>query len=424
MYYVEMFSRPRREVGGYFGCQGATWDLMNELGQAHGWRPTGTAMPQEDAAAWHKKGGFQPTYAVEDIPLVKAVTQEDALAWAQALEAAANHLGPGVISLKGPGTRILSDRYPLETVGHLMFGVRAGFIRRFASFLKQGRFIFFWEDGCERIQRNEDQNEIMDMFDFAMGAWVTGNHKEAREMFLHLTKAIPDQLPVWLNLGIVCREMGDFSGAVDAHREATRIAPGAWDTWQALGNSCREAKLFREAADATQNAVRLAPNQASCWSALGSSLTELKDYAGALDAHQRAMALEPQDPRWPVNMAVAIRCSGDHTRAISFLRPWADRFPDLATLQENLGQYLQDAGQPEEAVPYLERAAELEPKNSNPRRLLVLCHLKLGDPASSKSAVLAHLALEPNFKPGWELLLQLGPSPEERNQAEKKLQEL
>jgi len=421
MPYVEMFTRPRLEIGGAFGCQWATWDLLCELGEQYGWKPAGTIIEPSQATDWSKHGGFDASYKVADFPLIKRVRQEDSAAWAEALDRAAIDLGEGILPLKGPGTRALSDRYPMEAFCHLMFGVRAGFLRRFANFLRKGAFIFMWEDGADRIPRNEDQTQIDDMFDFARSAHLVGDFKHAAEMYGELVKSIPGDAGLWHNLGLVRRELGEFEGAIEAHLEATRLAPAGWDVWQAYANTLREAGRGNEAVLAARRAVDLAPSVASCWSSLGSALKEAKDTEGSLGAHQKALDLEPGDPKWICNMAVTLSAAGRTQEAIRLLRPAADAFSDFCVLQENLADYLIEAGQHREAICYLDRWLAQEPKNLRALRRRVFCFLELKDPNGTLCAVKAHLQAEPDFLTGWKLLLELTDSIEEQAEAKRKI---
>jgi len=421
MAYVEMIPWPRNESRGFFGCQWATWDLMLELGQQYGWKPLGTMPDPSHLCDWDGKGGFQTSYESEDFPLVKRVTESDALAWAQALERCAEAMGDGITTVKGNGTRVISERYPLEANCHLMYGVKAPFIRRFATFLRGGGFTFLWEDSGGPIAPNPDQAPYSDLFDLGMSAFAAGKFKAAEEALLGVTKAVPNLVVVWLNLGLVYRSLGDHEKAVRAHLEATKVAPEEWDAHQALGNSLREAKCFTEAVMVLRKAVQLAPDRASCWSSLGSALSKTGAFEEATEAHHRAMALQPEDPRWASNHAVNLRAQGDISVAIEFLKPWAERFPSMEVLQENLGTYYMDAKRFEEALPCMVKASQLNPSNPDYLHRQVICHLELHNSVQAKEVLIQHLALAPEVLPGWNLLLQLDPTEEEREEAQRRL---
>lgn len=421
MAYVEMILTAAQDENRWFGCQWATWDLMRELAEANGWCPRGTQPPPRQSVDWEKHGGFQATYCCEDFPLVKLVTREDAWAWAEALEKAAQAMGGDLHPLSGPGTRVLSDRYPLEVWGQLQYGVRAGFLRRFAAFLRRGEFTFLWEDGAGPLPRNEDQGPIADWFEFAVCADLAHDFEGAEKAYLELTRLAPGELTIWLNLGLIYRRQGLHAQAIAAHEQATKVAPESWDAWQFLGNSLLEAERFEEAAAALKNAVQLGPEQASCWSALGNALSRAHAFLESDAAHRQALELAPEDPRWASNFAENLKAQGELESAIQFLIPWARRYPNLGAMQENLGVYLMAVKRFAEALPYLEKASALDPKNSDLFRRQVICLLEQGDPIRTKQALLSHLALEPGFKPGWGLLLQLEPSADEKAQAERAL---
>ena len=419
--FVEMRLFPPQNQGDGFGCQWATFELMRDLAERNGWSPIGTAPPPRHESPWAEQGAFDPSYKVEDYPFVKLVTAEDARNWAAALEKAARSLGSGILPLTGPGTNVLSDRYNLEVITHLRFGVRGGFIKRFATFLRRGGFTFLWEDGAGQLPRNEDQGVPDDWFDFAMGAWLTGNLEEAAKAFRTVTEMIPKAAAAWQNLGLVLRRQGLRDEAVEAHRQATLVEPEAWRSWQYLGNSLLEAERFGEAITSLRKAAALAPDQASCWSGLGNALSRSANYREADQAHRRAMELEPEDPTWACNHADNLYASGNPHEAIRLIQPWADRFPQHCTLSENLATYLMDAKRYKEAIPYLQRASALAPRDPLHLRRQVICLMELEDKPAAKQALLAHLAIEPDFMPGWGLLLSLDPTDEEKAMAEEKL---
>jgi hypothetical protein len=84
---VEM-SREAGAPGGRnrFSCPLPSWELLWELGRAFGWQPTGTTyvMPAKSAIEVPARRNYQPSGSQDH----KRVEQEDALAWARALQVA------------------------------------------------------------------------------------------------------------------------------------------------------------------------------------------------------------------------------------------------------------------------------------------------------------------------------------------------
>lgn len=84
---VEMF-REAAAPGGrnLFSCAPPTWELLWEIGRAFGWRPSGTTyvMPAKSAVEVPAPRDYQPSGSQDH----KRVEEEDAVAWAGALEVA------------------------------------------------------------------------------------------------------------------------------------------------------------------------------------------------------------------------------------------------------------------------------------------------------------------------------------------------
>lgn len=69
-----------------FSCALPAWELLRELGQAFGWQPQGTTyvLPAKSKVEAPARRDYQPGNARDH----KKVEADDAMAWAQALQAA------------------------------------------------------------------------------------------------------------------------------------------------------------------------------------------------------------------------------------------------------------------------------------------------------------------------------------------------
>lgn len=84
---VEMFRDAAAPKGGNrFSCPLASWDLLWELGRAFGWQPEGTTYvrPANSTADVPARRNYEPSGSRDQ----KKVQEEDAVAWARALEVA------------------------------------------------------------------------------------------------------------------------------------------------------------------------------------------------------------------------------------------------------------------------------------------------------------------------------------------------
>jgi hypothetical protein len=84
---VEMFREARVPKGrNRFSCPVPIWELLWELGRAFGWQPRGTTyvMPAKSTVEAPARRDYQPGSSQDH----KQVEEDDALAWARALELA------------------------------------------------------------------------------------------------------------------------------------------------------------------------------------------------------------------------------------------------------------------------------------------------------------------------------------------------
>ena len=135
---VEMFRDARSPKGrNRFSCPLPTWELLWELGCAFGWHPKGTTyvMPANGKVEVPARRNYQPDGSQDH----KRVEQEDAMAWAHALEVAKEspHLAA---MLEARSAALISSG---KTTGELLPGV----LDEFIEFAYGGAFEFaMWSE--------------------------------------------------------------------------------------------------------------------------------------------------------------------------------------------------------------------------------------------------------------------------------------
>ncbi|HVX04301.1 MAG TPA: sulfotransferase, partial [Rhodanobacteraceae bacterium] len=92
-----------------------------------------------------------------------------------------------------------------------------------------------------------------------MALQATGRYVEAEEIFARLSRMRPDVSAYWNNLGVACRNAGDFVRSEQALRKAKSLAPGDADVHYNLGLLFIQQQRWALARDVLLDAVRLAP---------------------------------------------------------------------------------------------------------------------------------------------------------------------
>lgn len=140
---------------------------------------------------------------------------------------------------------------------------------------------------------------------------------------------------------------------------------------------------------ATQAFFRLAalPPSAQSHEWMARSHRNERQYAEAADQWRRAIALKPSDPRLKMELAVTLRLNRDLGAARLLLEELLRAVPDAAEPNYLLGDVLLAQEQPERAIPYLEKAIRLEPREPRARGALGRAYALVGRPADA----IAHL---------------------------------
>jgi protein O-GlcNAc transferase len=103
----------------------------------------------------------------------------------------------------------------------------------------------------------------------------------------------PDFGLAFINLGIVCRQLGDGEGAKAALTRASVLLPQSVLAWTELGHSHRSAGSVADAEMCLERALALDASVANTWAALGNLFTETFNFPRAKHCFERVLALEP-----------------------------------------------------------------------------------------------------------------------------------
>lgn len=191
-----------------------------------------------------------------------------------------------------------------------------------------------------------------------------GEPNAARPEFERAVELDPRLAQAQVNLSAVLLEQGESQSAIPHLDQALRLMGQKPD---AAYPRYLRAKTYTERGDATkacaelERAVALRPDFAEAWSDLGEARKTLFDDDGALTAFRRAVELSPDD----------------------------------AVAQTRLGSRLLDAGEAHEAVPHLEAAVRLDPKNQSSLNALQRAlrqdgQMERGDAVKQKLADVLH----------------------------------
>jgi len=150
------------------------------------------------------------------------------------------------------------------------------------------------------------------------------------------------------------------------------------------------------------------PNDANAHYLLGRTKFNENDYPGAIASFEQALALQPKYVEAENNIGLAWRELNDFEKAKAAFKTaieWQGQSPVDAQPFLNLGKLLEDRHQPEEAIAYLTRAAELAPGNPTVHEELSHVYAAQQNLPSAQAELEKAIALAPNIS---SLHYQLG----------------
>jgi tetratricopeptide (TPR) repeat protein len=172
----------------------------------------------------------------------------------------------------------------------------------------------------------------------------------------------------------------------------------------ATGEAKTSAGDVKGAAVAFQQALERNPTTVSAYLGLARLALFTGDLASAKIHATAATALSPEvGLGWTV-LGLVREASGDSSGAVELLQRGADRGADEFLTQFNLGRVLASLRRFDEAVPSLERAVRLEPKNPAGHETLALTLRLAGRLDEAMSALEALVAVAPTQVTAWAAL--------------------
>ena len=118
---------------------------------------------------------------------------------------------------------------------------------------------------------------------------------EARNLYLKLTRVQSTNPEVWLGLGSLAWELGDFRRTALCGARLIALAPQRYEGYMLKGIFERHNGNIQQATALLREAASLAPSEALPYLVLGRTLEEAGDIQGALGAYTEALKVEPNN---------------------------------------------------------------------------------------------------------------------------------
>jgi predicted Zn-dependent protease len=119
-----------------------------------------------------------------------------------------------------------------------------------------------------------------------------------------------------------------------------------------------------------------------------------RQYAQAAKDWREALQLVPENPAFKRGLAMALTQSGDLQEAEKLFRELLQQYPGSAALNYLLGDVLRNAQRPQEAIIYLQKAVDADPRLLTAQSALGLAYLQVGKAANAIPHLRAALQID------------------------------
>ncbi len=186
--------------------------------------------------------------------------------------------------------------------------------------------------------------------------WIhiqNGHHDRAVDSQLRVLELTPDNARGLSNLGTAYYRLNDFDRAIDAYRRSLEIQPSHIRGYTNLGTALYFDHQHQPAIEALRKATVIAPSDPHLWGNLGNACHWVSGYED-----EARTALD---------------------RAIGLMRERLERTPGVAQWWAELGGWLSNRGQLQEAERVIQRALELAPNDGSVMMLAAHVYRGIGD---------------------------------------------
>jgi len=137
----------------------------------------------------------------------------------------------------------------------------------------------------------------------------------------YLEIAIKTDIPslkeyLYLAIGLCNNELGNYTKAIEAYKQAIRIDPDLADAYYNLGLAYNELGFYKDAIEAYKQAIRINPDDAPYYS-LGRAYTLLGLYKDAIEAYKQAIRIDPGYVYSHLGLGLTYLLIGDKNSALN-----------------------------------------------------------------------------------------------------------
>lgn len=217
----------------------------------------------------------------------------------------------------------------------------------------------------------------------------TGNDSKAVSVALDLNRLYPDDPEVLYHTG---RAYGSY--AFLTMQKLSQVAPGSIWRHQAVAEAAESQEAFDTAISEYRQVLQLDSHHIGIHYRLGRTLmararqtTSAQDLADAQKEFEEELELDPHNGNAAYEIAEARRNAGQFDEAQKYFERALKFHPDFEEAQLGLASVLMSQQLPQQALPHLKKAIELDPQNEVSWYRLSQAERSLGDNGEASAAM-------------------------------------
>jgi protein O-GlcNAc transferase len=280
-------------------------------------------------------------------------------------------------------------------------------VREYAIAVLLSRHAFYGQAvGCfQRIALLDPSWESR--YNLALALLYDGQFVEASKLLSTLHNERPSNADALMFLGSAFEMQEKMPEALEAYRAAAVADPSNPDRTLDYTRLLMDMDRYDEAIQFIQSGITDTASTSPVKLRLGAVEMIKGDYGAARDAFNEALADNPELDAGYVGLAQSYARQSNDTEAIRILEAARSKRPDSYLLEYYFGLLASRVGREEEAIVALERAAQLEPKSSDPSFELGKLYKSEEDWPHARRTFEHVVELNPQFAPAHYQLSQV-----------------
>lgn len=171
----------------------------------------------------------------------------------------------------------------------------------------------------------------------ALDFYGKDEYAKALPLFQAITERVLDEEAPWIELGVCYGQLGRWTEALDAFRQAIRIEPHSALAHYNEGIAFGELGRPQDALESFKQALGIKSDYADAYSNLGKAYADLGCYTNALEAFKQVIRLKPDDAISYCNVGIIYHCLGRTAEEIDSYKQSIRIKPDYVDAHYDLG---------------------------------------------------------------------------------------